>query len=102
MTRLVAGVALGLAWSITAAQAAQDSSSCPPATSVRVVSLSPKTYKMRISAKNTCTCRIYFKICSPENPKRCTGGRMGSGETREFMIDTTRPDGKADYTWRCG
>jgi hypothetical protein len=99
MTRIAAAVALWLAWSIPAVEAA-DSSSCPPATRVRVVNVSAKTYKMQISARNTCTCRINFKVCSDE--KRCTSGRIGSGETRQFMIDTTRPDGKADYNWQCG
>lgn len=84
----------------SSAHAARDSSSCPPATSVRVVKASAKSYRIQISARNTCRCRIYFNTCSPDRPNRCTGGRIGSGETREFMIDTT--DGKAHYNWRRG
>jgi hypothetical protein len=101
MTRFVAAVALWIVSSIPIAEAAQDSSSCPPSTTVRVINVRATTYKLQISVRNTCSCQINFNACSQDRPKRCTGGRIGSGETRQFTIDTSRPDGKADYNWHC-
>jgi hypothetical protein len=102
MTRFAAAVALSAVWSIAVAEGAQDSSSCPPATSVRVTHVSAKAYTMQISARNTCTCPIYFEACSHDRPKpRCKGSRIGPGQTMQFEVGTTVADGKAHYHWRC-
>jgi hypothetical protein len=101
MTRCGAAIALWAISSISMAEAAQDSSSCPPATSVQVTNVSATTYTMRISASNTCTCRIYFEACPADRPKRCKGGRISPGETKQFVLDISKADGKADYHWRC-
>ena len=99
MMRLAAAVALWVAWSITPVQA-RDTSSCPPTTSVRIIKVKATTYNMQISARNTCTFRINFRVCSHDRPKSCEHGAIGPGETRIFKIDTTRPDGKADFNWQ--
>jgi hypothetical protein len=85
------------------AKAAQDNaSSCPPATSVRVVKVNGTAYTMQISARNTCTCRISFEACSSDEPKPCCDSiEIGPGQTGQLVVLTYLPYGKADYHWRC-
>jgi hypothetical protein len=101
MTRFAASAALCVLWWNTAAEARQDSSSCPPVTSIRVMNVSATTYTMRISVRNTCTCSINFKACQQDRPKRCKSSRIGPGETRQLELDTAKSDGKANYSWAC-
>jgi hypothetical protein len=100
----VAASVVVLAAVSTSAVSAVDSSLCPPVTSVKLTHVSAKTYKMQISARNTCSCRIRFQYCSHNKPRpdRCGNGWIRPGETKQFSVTTTVADGKAHYHWRCG
>lgn len=103
MMRIATTVAVCVIASTVLANAAwaQDSSTCPPTTNVAVSHVGGKSYTLRITAKNNCTCRISFQACSTAPKPRCKAGPIDAGQTRDFSVVTTVSDPKANFNWKC-
>ena len=100
MMRLAASVVVWMFLLISAVEAAKDSD-CPPAISAHVVRADAKTFTIQIAARNTCTCRILFRACPQGSKRGCNSARIGPGETKQIVVETSTPDGTADYNWNC-
>ena len=103
MTRIAAAFAFSLVATLFAPShlSAQDSSACPPTTSVSVSHIGPKTYTLKITARNNCSCRIFFQACSTAGKRACKGGLIPASQSRDFSVVTTASDTKANFNWRC-
>ena len=96
--KIMAG-SIAVLWACAGPAALAQSSSCAPRTSVSVAHAGETSYKMEISATNTCSYRIFFRACS-EDKGNCKSGTIAPGSTKSFTVNTSLPDGKANFNWR--
>lgn len=103
MRRVILGTSVAVVICTTFSQvvaAPDNSSSCPPVTRAQVTHVGTDRYTLKVTAVNTCKCRIEFRACSLDKSK-CKRGLIKAGQSRDFAVETKASDGKANFTWTC-
>jgi hypothetical protein len=107
MTRLSAAILAGVVALVAIAGTAiayEDSSRCPPTTSVEVTGVKSdgKFYELRVSATNNCRCKLCFTACSRgKSNAGCESVWIEPRKTEQVYVITPASEGAADFKWLC-
>lgn len=70
---------------------------CPPEINSKVIGTEGNALKLSVTARNTCGCKIRFRVCPSDSDSGCSSKWIGPGQVFEGTVKTIT--GKASYDW---